>query len=86
ISKEGEIMALGEKMGILSKMGNSYKYTPKNGEEIALGRGYDATRQFLKDNKKISDEILGKIKKFMNEEGFDAVPAPNELVEEKPEE
>ncbi|MDB5204843.1 MAG: recA [Candidatus Taylorbacteria bacterium] len=86
ISKEGEIMALGEKMGILSKMGNSYKYTPKNGEEIALGRGYDATRQFLKENKKISDEILGKIKKFMNEEGFDAVPAPNELVEEKPEE
>ncbi|MES2224305.1 MAG: recombinase RecA [Patescibacteria group bacterium] len=86
ISKEGEIMALGEKMGILSKMGNSYKYTPKNGEEIALGRGYDATRQFLKENKKISDEILGKIKKFMSEEGFDAVPTPNELVEEKPEE
>ncbi len=86
ISKEGEIMALGEKMGILSKMGNSYKYTPKNGEEIALGRGYDATRQFLKDNKKISDEILGKIKKFMNEQGFDATPTPNDLVEEKPEE
>ncbi len=86
ISKEGEIMALGEKMGILTKMGNSYKYTPKNGEEIALGRGYDATRQFLKENKKIADEILGKIRKFMNEEGFDAVPTPNELVEEKPEE
>lgn len=86
ISKEGEIMALGEKMGILTKMGNSYKYTPKNGEEIALGRGYDATRQFLKENKKISEEILGKIKKFMTEEGFDAVPTPNELVEEKPEE
>lgn len=86
ISKEGEIMALGEKMGILTKMGNSYKYTPKNGEEIALGRGYDATRQYLKENKKISDEILGKIKKFMTEEGFDATPTPNELMEEKPEE
>lgn len=86
ISKEGEIMALGEKMGILSKMGNSYKYTPKNGEEMALGRGYDATRQFLKENKKISEEILNKIKKFMNEEGFDATPTPSELEEEKPEE
>jgi recombination protein RecA len=84
ISKEGEIMALGEKMGILSKMGNSYKYIPKNGEEIVLGRGYDATRQFLKENKKISDEILGKIKKFMTEEGFEFEAKPD--VEEKPEE
>jgi recombination protein RecA len=84
ISREGEIMALGEKMGILTKMGNSYKYTPKNGEEIALGRGYDATRQYLKENKKISDEILGKIRKFMNEEGF-AFEAKAE-AEEKPEE
>jgi recombination protein RecA len=86
ISREGEIMALGEKMGILSKMGNSYKYTPKGGEEIALGRGYDATRQYLKDNKKVTEEILGKIQKFMKEEGFDAIPTPNELAEEKPEE
>ncbi len=86
ISKEGEIMALGEKMGILSKMGNSYKYIPKNGEEIVLGRGYDATRQFLKDNKKIADEILGKIKKFMSEEGFAFEAKPDADVEEKPEE
>jgi recombination protein RecA len=86
ISREGEIMALGEKMGILSKMGNSYKYTPKGGEEIALGRGYDATRQYLKENKKLTEEILSKIQKFMKEEGFDAIPTPNELAEEKPEE
>lgn len=84
ISREGEIMALGEKMGILSKMGNSYKYIPKNGEEIVLGRGYDATRQFLKENKKVSDEILGKIKKFMSEEGFAFEAKPE--AEEKPEE
>ena len=84
ISKEGEIMALGEKMGILQKSGNSYRYTPKNGEEITLGRGYDATRQFLKENKKVSDEILAKIRKFMSEEGF-AFEGKAE-VEEKPEE
>ncbi len=81
ISKEGEIMALGEKMGLLQKSGNSYKYG-----ELTLGRGYDATRQFLRDNKKVADEILEKIKKFMKEDGFEVKPSPAELEEEKPEE
>ena len=58
ISKEGEIIALGEKMGILSKSGASYKYG-----DTPLGRGYDATRQFLRENSKISNEILKEIKK-----------------------
>ncbi len=57
ISQEGEIIALGEKMEIISKSGTSYSY----GEE-KLGRGYDATRQFLKENPKIREEILGKIR------------------------
>ena len=47
ISREGEMIALGEKMGIVKKTGNSYSF----GEE-KLGRGYDATRQFLKENEK----------------------------------
>ncbi len=81
ISKEGEIMALGEKMGLLQKSGNSYKY----GEET-LGRGYDATRQFLKENKKIANELLGKIRKFMKEKGFESHPTPADLSDEKPEE
>ncbi len=62
ISKEGEIIALGEKMSLVSKSGNSYSYG-----EIKLGRGYDATRQFLKENKKISDEILKEIRKKLKE-------------------
>ena len=57
ISREGEIIVLGEKYGIIKKSGNSYKY----GEE-ALGRGYDATRQFLKDSAKITHAILKEIK------------------------
>ncbi len=58
ISQEGEIIALGEKMELIQKTGNSYAYG-----EIKLGRGYDATRQFLKENKKIFDEILKEIRK-----------------------
>jgi len=62
ISQEGEIIALGEKYGIVDHSGASYKY---GGE--SLGRGYDATRQFLKENTKVRDEILGKIKAKLKE-------------------
>lgn len=62
ISKEGEIIALGEKFGIIQKSGNSYAYG-----EVKLGRGYDATRTFLRENGKISDTILKEIKQKMKE-------------------
>ncbi len=57
ISRQGEIIALGEKFGIIKKSGSSYEYN-----ETKLGRGYDATRQFLKENSKIETEILKQIK------------------------
>jgi recombination protein RecA len=63
ISQEGEIMALGEKMGIISKSGTSYSYG-----DMKLGRGYDATRQFLKENRPVKDEILAKIRVKLAEE------------------
>ena len=62
ISKEGEIIALGEKFGVVSKSGASYSF----GEE-KLGRGYDATRQFLKENSKVCEEILKKIREKLKE-------------------
>ncbi|MBM2817492.1 MAG: recA [Parcubacteria group bacterium] len=62
ISREGEMIALGEKMDIIKKTGNSYSF----GEE-KLGRGYDSTRQFLKENEKISSEILKEIKAKLKE-------------------
>jgi recombination protein RecA len=68
ISKEGEIMALGEKYKIIEKTGNSYFYMPEKGEKVKLGVGYDATRTFLKENKKISGEILKEIRKKFTEE------------------
>ncbi len=64
ISRAGEIIALGEKLKIIEKSGSSYNYG-----EIKLGRGYDATRQFLKENKKMSDEILKKIQKELEDNG-----------------
>lgn len=63
ISQEGEIIALGEKMSIISKSGTSYSYG-----DVKLGRGYDATRQFLKENIPVREEILGKIRLKLAEE------------------
>ncbi len=58
ISTEGELLALGEKLGIIQKSGNSYAF----GEE-KLGRGYDASRTYLRENKKIANELLKEIRK-----------------------
>ncbi len=75
ISREGELIALGEKMGIITKSGTSYSF----GEE-KLGRGYDATRQFLKDkaNKKIADTILKEIRAGLSKNGGSVVASTGE--------
>ena len=78
ISKEGEIIALGEKMGLVSKSGASYKYG-----DTPLGRGYDATRTFLKENSKISNEILKEIKKRLAKGDALSSPAGKEEPEEE---
>src|SRR3989344_2821473 len=57
ISREGELIALGEKFDIISKSGTSYSYG-----ETKLGRGYDATRSFLRENKPIANDILKQIR------------------------
>jgi len=64
ISLEGEMIALGEKMKLIAKSGSSYSYG-----DIKLGRGYDATRQFLKEkeNKDIKAKILKEIKDQLKE-------------------
>lgn len=82
ISREGEMIALGEKMGIIQKSGASYKYA-----DTPLGRGYDATRQFLKakENKKIAEEILKQIRKKLIENQGSVVPVTETESEEKEE-
>lgn len=62
ISPEGEIIALGEKYGVIQKSGTSYSFG-----ETKLGRGYDASRTFLKDNPKIQNEVVKQVKVKMSE-------------------
>jgi recombination protein RecA len=71
ISREGELLALGEKYGMVSKSGASYSYTPVGGDEssvVKLGRGYDAARTTLKEDKKLSNQLLKEIRKALKEE------------------
>lgn len=57
ISREGEIIALGEKYDVITKAGAMYRF----GEQT-LGKGYDATRTFLRENKPVTNEILKLIR------------------------
>ncbi len=57
ISQEGELLALGEKYGLVTKSGSSYQYG-----EVKLGRGYDAARTFLRENKDIANELLKAVR------------------------
>jgi recombination protein RecA len=57
ISSEGELLALGEKYSLVEKSGASYSYG-----EHKLGRGYDAARTFLRENKPISKQLLKEIR------------------------
>lgn len=63
ISRESEILMFGEKYGILSKSGSAYSYG-----DMKLGRGYDSARVFLKENKKIANDITKEIQKRMKED------------------
>ncbi len=65
ISREGEALALGEKLGILEKSsGGSYQYG-----EHKMGRGYDAARTFLHQNKPVLNALLKDIRKALQDGG-----------------
>ena len=57
ISREGELIALGEKFDLVAKAGATYKMG-----DTKLGVGYDASRTFLHDNKDVAKELLKQIK------------------------
>ncbi len=57
ISREGELLALGEKYDLVAKSGNTYKMG-----ETKLGVGYDASRKFLSENKDVAKDLLKQIK------------------------
>jgi len=76
ISKEGEALALGEKLGFVQKSSGGAYSIPSSaetskgkGEEIKLGRGYDAARTFLRENKPVLNQLLKDIRKGLQDGG-----------------
>lgn len=57
ISREGEILTLGERLKIVTKKGAHYYY----GED-RIGHGYDASRQYLRENTAVADKIVQDIR------------------------
>ena len=64
ISREGELIALGEKYDLIQKAGAYYKDTEGN----TLAQGYDNTRRYLKDNPKFTDQLLKDVRSAIKEE------------------
>jgi recombination protein RecA len=63
ISKEGEALALGEKLGLVQKSsGGAYSIG-----ETKMGRGYDAARTFLREHKPVLNQLLKDIRKGLND-------------------
>ncbi len=62
ISYEGDLLGLGEKYEVIKKAGASYSFG-----DVSLGRGYDAARLFLKENKKAASDLVKAIKEKAKE-------------------
>lgn len=78
ISRQGELLALGEKYKVVGKSGAAYTYSPLDGSEIVkLGRGYDAARTFLRENPTIEDTLLADIKAATKRDRSGEAPAPS---------
>lgn len=68
ISREGELIALGQKFKLISKTGNTFFFGDQK-----LGVGYDQSRTFLRENAEISEKLTGQILEKMREDlGNDA--------------
>ncbi len=65
ISRDAELLTLGEKYGVVKKAGASFAF-----EGTRLGQGFDNARTFLKQNPKLAEDIVKKIK--------EAIAAPPE--------
>ncbi|MGX2985248.1 recombinase RecA [Helicobacter sp. 23-1048] len=72
ISKEGEIIDYGIKLDIVDKSGAWLSYG-----DIKLGQGRENAKVFLKENPKVADEIIAKIREQIGSKD-EILPLPDE--------
>lgn len=71
ISREGELLDLGQRAGIVVKSGTWYSMKHPSDGEIRLGQGMERSRTFLMDNPDLAEVIDQAIRRF-----FAPAPAP----------
>src|SRR3954467_13646658 len=74
ISREGEVLEIGANLGILEKSGAWYVYNTDR-----LGQGKDNTREYLRENPAIAQEIENKIREAVGIAG--GMPIDQEAAE-----
>ena len=63
ISYEAGVLNSGLKYDLIKKSGASFTF-----ESIKLGQGFDNSKNFLKENPKVRDEIMKKVREKIKEE------------------
>lgn len=61
ISKEGELIDLGQSLGFVERSGAWYNYG-----DVSLGQGRENAKEFLKENPEISEDLERKIREKLN--------------------
>ncbi|MCQ2741820.1 MAG: recombinase RecA [Bacilli bacterium] len=64
ISKEGEVLALGEELGFIHKTGNWYEIA---GDKI--GNGREASKMYLKEHPEVMEDVMTHIRAALKESG-----------------
>ncbi|WP_168464558.1 recombinase RecA [Wolbachia endosymbiont of Ctenocephalides felis wCfeT] len=77
ISKLGEIIDMGAKLGVLEKAGAYYSY-----KNTRLGQGRENVKSYLKTNKEVADEIETKIRDLLLTNGMTIDDESEQLLEE----
>ena len=75
ISRVGEVIDLGVEHQMVGKSGAWYNYG-----EVRLGQGRENSKQFLRDNPDLTDEIEAKLREAM---GLPALPPPVETAKKE---
>ncbi|MFT5219649.1 MAG: recombination protein RecA [Planctomycetota bacterium] len=79
-SREGELIDLGVKNGLVEKAGAWYSYN-----EERIGQGKDNVRNFLKENPQMADEIDRRLRDLLLPKASDAAPIDSEAADLDPE-
>ena len=86
ISQAGDLLEVGVKYNMIEKAGNFYNYG-----DLKIGQGKENARAFLKQNKKLMDEISKKLRAQIKLEKEQNIAAPlhieldTDIIEESPE-